>query len=292
VHIVALFAGKYKTVEQMAGAVRIRAHMYLSATKQMTETLPGLVAELLRFYQDQLGPYPFEELDLVGIPTFWVGIAPSGMALLPAQTYKPNQGFVQGYLALGAPPLIAHEVAHQWFGHKVAPSAPQEAWLSESFAEYMAGLAMGAGETSVNRVVGFKDMLARWRATARECADVGSLRTSSDLGGEKGWEDRLCLLYNRGPLVLHMFRTTVGDKNFFLILRKFLDKANYGPATTQISSRWSRTRCAWTWAGSSTSGSPSPGSRRSTSTSASRRRPPEATASRARSRSRWTASRR
>ncbi len=232
VHLVALFAGKYKTVEQMAGNVRVRAHMYLTATKQMLDTLPGLVAELLRFYQDQLGPYPFEELDLVGIPTFWVGIAPSGMALLPAQTYKPNQGFLQGYLALGAPPLIAHEVAHQWFGHRASPGGSQDTWLSESFAEYMAGLAMGAGETNVHRVATLKDMLARWRGNALECANVGSLRTASDLGGEKGWDDRLCLLYSRGPLILHMFRTTVGDKNFQIILRKFLDKANYGPVST------------------------------------------------------------
>jgi len=229
---VALFAGKYRTVEQMAGTVRVRVHAYLSATKQMLETLPGLVAELLGFYQDQIGPYPFEEIDVVGIPTYWFGIAPSGMVLLPAQTYKPMQGHIAGYLARGAPPLIAHEVAHQWFGHKAFPGVPEENWLSESFSEYLSGLAMGAGETKVHRVVGFREMLDQWRAAARECADVGSLDTANRLSGEKGWEDRFCLLYNRGPLVLHMFRTVVGDKNFYLVLRKLLDKANYGPVTT------------------------------------------------------------
>jgi aminopeptidase N len=234
---VALFAGKYKSVEQMAGSVRVRVHMYLSAPKQMTETLPGLVSELLRFYQDQLGPYPFEELDIVGTPDNGLGIAPSGMALLPEETYKPmmvkQSTWIQRYLVRGAPPLIAHEVAHQWFGHKVSPATPEENWLAESFAEYMSGLAMGAGETKVNRVAGFKEMLADWRAGAGECADVGSLETANSLGGEKGFEDRLCLLYKRGPLVLHMFRTTVGDQNFFIILRKFLDKANWGEATTE-----------------------------------------------------------
>ncbi len=233
VNQVALFAGKYKSVERMAGTVRVRVHAYLSATKQMLESLPGLVAELLRFYQDQIGPYPFEELDVVGIPTYWFGIAPSGMALLPAQTYKPMQGNIAGYLARGAPPLIAHEIAHQWFGHKAAPARPEETWLAESFSEYLSGLAMGAGETKVHRVVGFKEMLDQWRAAARECADVGALDAANRLGGEQGVQDRFCLLYNRGPLVLHMFRTTVGDKNFFLILRKFLDAANYGPATTE-----------------------------------------------------------
>jgi hypothetical protein len=234
---VALFAGKYKNIEQMAGPVRVRVHGYLTMSKQLTETLPGLVSELLRFYGDQLGPYPFEELDVVGTPAHFVGIAPSGMVLLPEGTYKPmaveEHTQTTRYLVRGAPPLIAHEVAHQWFGHRVAPSAPEETWLSESFSEYLSGLAMGAGETKVHRVVGFKEMLDQWRAAARECADVGSLESASALGGEQGWEDRFCLLYNRGPLVLHMFRTTVGDKNFFTILRKLLDRADYGPATTE-----------------------------------------------------------
>jgi aminopeptidase N len=132
-----------------------------------------------------------------------------------------------------APAVVAHEIAHQWFGHRAAPSRPHEAWLSESFAEYLAGMAMGASETNINGTVGFKDMPADWRAVAPECALAGALDSASILGGEKGSRDSYCLLYSRGPLVLHMFRTAVGDANFFLVLRKLLDRANYGPTTTE-----------------------------------------------------------
>jgi peptidase M1-like protein len=240
VYLVGLFAGRYKTFESMVGAVRVRVHAYLTMSPEARERFPAFVADLLRFYQEQLGPYPFEELDLVGVPEITIGTPPSGMVLLPEDAYKSlivagnrsEPWMTERHRTRVPPAVVAHEIAHQWFGHRAAPSRPQEAWLSESFAEYMAGLAMGASETSIHGTVGFKDMLADWRAVAPECADAGALDSASILGGEKGSRDSYCLLYSRGPLVLHMFRTMVGDENFFRVLRKLLERANYGPTTT------------------------------------------------------------
>ncbi len=263
VHLVGLFAGRYKTFESMVGSVRLRVHAYLTMSPETRERLPGFVADVLRFYQDQLGPYPFEELDVVGTPEMTSGTPPSGIVLVPEEAYKPsianrNDPLIfqfpfdllrARYQIRGVPPLVAHDVAQQWFGHRAAPSRPREAWLSESFAEYMSGLAMGASDTNVHRAVDFQHMLADWRAVAPECALVGALDSASILGGEKGSRDAYCLLYNRGPLVLHMFRTTVGDKNFSIVLRKLLEKANYGPTTTddlkQVVKETLRTDMSW-----------------------------------------------
>jgi hypothetical protein len=230
---VAVFAGKYKTHEDTADGLTIRVHSYAMANKFIVAVLPGLARELIRYYRDQLGPYPFDKLEVVEVPEYGIGIAPSGMILLPTEAYKPRQSYLAAYLSRGVPSMIAHEIAHQWFGHKAATAAPEENWLSESFAEYLAGLAMGAGQTDERRVVGFKRMYAEWRSYAmHDCPDLPLIAANS-MGGREGAQDRWCLLYSRGPLVLHMLRTMVGEEKFFAILRRYLDRAAYGTATTE-----------------------------------------------------------
>jgi aminopeptidase N len=127
---------------------------------------------------------------------------------------------------------LAHEVAHQWFGHKAWQRDLSEQWLGESFAEYFSGLAVGALAGNDKTVVGFNQMLAQWRADSNICAQVAPISMANSLGGERGGAERRCLLYSRGPLVLHMLRTSIGNERFFAATKKFLDTANTGPAST------------------------------------------------------------
>lgn len=91
---------------------------------------------------------------------------------------------------------------------------------------------MGALAQNDKTVVGLERMLAEWRADAALCADVAPISMADSLGGESGARDRRCLLYSRGPLVLHMLRTSIGDKRFIAATKKFLDTADRRPAST------------------------------------------------------------
>jgi hypothetical protein len=230
---ISVFAGKYKVLEESFDGLTIRVHAYAMSNKFIMKNLPGLASELVRFYSDHLGPYPFDELDIVEVPDYGFGIAPPGMVLITSEAYNPNQDYIAGYLARGAPALLAHEIAHQWFGYMASPGDITDNWLAESFAEYVSGLAMGAGQTKETRVFGFKRMFADWQADARHCASAGSIETASMLTGPEGARNRRCLLYSRGPLVLHMLRSMVGEERFYAILRTFLENANYGQVTTE-----------------------------------------------------------
>jgi aminopeptidase N len=99
-------------------------------------------------------------------------------------------------------------------------------------AEYMAGMAMAALNPDERKVMGWKGMLAGWKGRAKECASAGPINSANMLGGEKAYDDRQCLLYNRGPLVLHMFRTSVGDQAFYAVMRKLLE-TTLEPATVE-----------------------------------------------------------
>jgi len=239
VGVLALFGGKYELREQKFDDTLIRAYAYSSAKKNVLERMPGIAHQFLRFLETVLGDYPFKELNLVEIPEIVpdgaasaFGIAAPGMVLLTSEAYRARTGFAALYFSVGVNERLAHEIAHQWFGYVAVPASVRDYWLAESFAEYLAGLAMAASQPDERQVMGFSRMLADWQSSARLCADSGSLRTANFLGGDSGWTDRFCLLYKRGPLVLHMLHTLAGQERFSKILRRFLEMARGGRRVT------------------------------------------------------------
>jgi aminopeptidase N len=229
---IAVLGGKYVTREETIDGLVVRVHAYAMARKNVIENLPKLTAALVKFYTGMLGAMPAEELDVVEIPEYGFGISPSGIVLLTSEAYKAREDDVAQYLSRGINARLAHEVAHQWFGHKAWQADRSEQWIGESFAEYFSGLAMASLAANDKTVVGFNQMLAQWRADASICSDVAPISMANSLGGESGRKERRCLLYSRGPLVLHMLRTSIGNDRFFAATKKFLDTANTGPATT------------------------------------------------------------
>jgi hypothetical protein len=228
----AVFAGKYKTYEEVFDGLPIRVHSYAMSGGKRAETLARLAHAFIRFYEELLGPYPFAELDIVEVPEYGFGIAPSGMILLTTEAYKPLAAF-SAFFVRGINSRLAHEVAHHWFGHKAMVNHSREWWLSESFAEYTSALAMRVIQPKGStRIVGAEDMLIDWRNMNKECKDMGSVLAANQLAGDEAPLHRFCLLYNRGPLLLHMLRSMVGEEQFTAMLRTFLDRADMQPVTT------------------------------------------------------------
>src|SRR5262249_62326882 len=105
---------------------------------------------------------------------------------------------VTEYFSWGINARLAHEVAHQWFGHKIFPSSYRDWWIVESGAEYMAGMAMAATQPQENLVTGFPRMLAGWQSGAKQCAG-SPVESANLLQGDAGSLERFCLLYQKGP---------------------------------------------------------------------------------------------
>ncbi len=225
---VAVMGGKYFTNAETIDGLTIRVHSYAWDKKTVLNNMPKLAAAFVKFYSSILGPLVVDELDIVEIPEFGFGISPSGMVLITQEAYAN----VHSTFASGINGRLAHELAHQWFGHKAIPANDADNWLAESFAEYFAGFAMGAMASKEKAIHGFDSMLIEWRAEQNYCAKGGTIATANFLGGLEGYRDRACLLYCRGPLVLHMLRTSIGNDRFFAATKAYLDAANSGPATT------------------------------------------------------------
>jgi aminopeptidase N len=117
--------------------------------------------------------------------------------------------------------LIAHELAHQWFGNSVTARRWRDIWLHEGFACYAEWLW---SEDSDGRSA---DELARYYHQRLKSSPHDLLL--ADPGPRDMFDDRV---YKRGALTLHVLRRTIGDRNFFNLLRDWTSRHRHATAFT------------------------------------------------------------
>ena len=125
--------------------------------------------------------------------------------------------------------LIAHELAHQWFGDKVTCGSWKDIWLNEGFATYLSGLTIEHldGESSfknwrTNKI----NSITSSTSGAVYLSDLDTTNVSRIFSGR--------LSYDKGSMVLHMLRKKLGDTHFFNGVRNYITDPNleYGYAKT------------------------------------------------------------
>jgi aminopeptidase N len=118
--------------------------------------------------------------------------------------------------------LVAHEMAHQWFGNAVTLARWQDIWLHEGFACYSEWLW---SEASGGRSA---DDWARHHHA--RLAKLPQDLVLADPGPELMFDDRV---YKRGALTLHAVRLTIGDERFHALLKDWVAEHTGGSVTTE-----------------------------------------------------------
>ncbi|MBL7968192.1 MAG: T9SS type A sorting domain-containing protein [Prolixibacteraceae bacterium] len=111
--------------------------------------------------------------------------------------------------------LVAHEMAHQWFGDYITLASWHDIWLNEGFATYLSGIAY---ENLLNGVwwPDFKKRLI----TSVTSSPGGSVYVADTTDVSRIFSGRLS--YNKGASLLHMLRWEIGDELFFKGLKNYL----------------------------------------------------------------------
>jgi aminopeptidase len=161
----------------------------------------------------RFGEYPFDGYSIVVTDDdLEIPLEAQGLAIFGAN-HADGNGIVER--------LVAHELAHQWFGNSVGLSRWQDIWLNEGFACYCEWLwSEHKGSTSA-------DTLAR--QYRRQLLGLPFDITVGDPGAEMMFDDRV---YKRGALTLHALRLTMGDRDFFELLRAWVATNRDGTVTT------------------------------------------------------------
>ncbi len=226
VQFAVVLAGSYHSYSETRDGQTITLSSYAFAQDEPMKPIAENLFELIDWYEERLGEFPYPELNIVEIKSYGFGIGPPGVIYLTQEGFDP--GPVGRSFRKQINMRMAHEVAHMWWGHVAQMESPDDQWLSESTAEYFAALAVDA---LVERD-GFRDAERDWKAEAGNSKAAPSIYLANHLAGERGPFDRRNLLYGRGPLMLQALREEIGDEAFFTVMRRFVDENRHRHVST------------------------------------------------------------
>jgi len=182
---------------------------YLATAKTKTAETRDIMA----FFNSKFIPYPFASEKYGHAQFGWSG----GMEH-QTMSFMGNLDFE----------LVAHEMAHQWFGNYITLASWHDIWLNEGFATYLAGLAYENLQNGVNWAV-WKD----YQVTRITSLPGGSVYVADTANVTRLFSGRLS--YAKGAYLLHMLRWEMGDELFFSSLKNYLNDPDiaYGFASHQ-----------------------------------------------------------
>ncbi|MET8118894.1 M1 family metallopeptidase [Micromonospora sp. NPDC005189] len=167
--------------------------------------------EIVDFLASRFGPYPFDSYGGIVVADDRIGYA------LETQS-RPVYGPAFFTDDQPNPGVIAHELAHQWFGDSVSLSRWSDIWLNEGFASYAEWLwEEHDGGRTAQRNFDLQYAATDWSQPSVEPGRERMFGTA---------------VYKRGALAVHALRRTVGDDTFFRILRTWTTERAAGNGTT------------------------------------------------------------
>lgn len=188
-------------------------------------------APALAFFNQTIAPYPYEKLALIVAETRFGGMENSS-AIVFANNLLAPRGSEKMSARFGIPKriesVVAHEIAHQWFGDSVTESTWADLWLSEGFATYFAGLFIEKhdGEEAFREYM--REAAGRYVAFSKQSYLPIHDTTTEDLMKLLNENN-----YEKGAWVLHMLRRQLGDEAFFKGLRSYYNDHASRNATTE-----------------------------------------------------------
>jgi len=231
-YLAALVVGNFEYVEGEADGIPIR--VYATTGKKDTGKFALESAEhILSYYDKYFGiKYPYGKLDLVGLPDFSAGAMENTGCITFREVIlliDEKQGSID--LKKTIVSVIAHEMAHQWFGDLVTMSWWDDVWLNEGFATWMSSKPSQAWKPEWNfnldDVSGSGgtmnvDSLANTRPIHQAADTPAQIQELFD-----------GIAYGKAAAVLRMLESYLGEETFRAGVNAYLKQHQYANATAE-----------------------------------------------------------
>lgn len=220
-YLIVLNVTNYQTYNQQGGLGTLASpyfpiinYLYPETNTATTQTALAVTPTIINLFESLLEPYPFRNEKYGHAQFGWGG----GM----------EHSTVSSMNSFGRD-LIAHEMAHQWFGDKITCGSWKDIWLNEGITEYMSGLVrenLDGATAFVSWKNGKINNITSQLGGATYLTDAEALNSGRIFSGR--------LSYDKGSMITHMLRWKMGDALFFQALKSYLaDPAlAYGYAVT------------------------------------------------------------
>ena len=230
-YLLALFVAEFDVIEDEVEGVKLRALTTPGRAEQARYALEA-TKKILPFYREYFGTsYPLPKLDQISLPSTGAGGMENWGAILYADTaflYDPATS--SGQTRERVFEVVAHELAHQWFGNLVTMAWWDNLWLNEGFASWM-------GTKATDH---FNPEWQTWlrAAGAKEWAMALDARATTHPVQQKvATEDQAMdafdvITYQKGQAFIRMLENYLGETSFRGGIRSYLKKHVYSSTTT------------------------------------------------------------
>jgi aminopeptidase N len=228
-YLVSFVVGEYEKFEDKYRDITLTNYLYPN-NAALNHKAYGKTKDILKAFEELTGVnYPFNKYDQTMVANFAFG----GMENITATTMADteiafaNLDFMRGNVE----DLVAHEIAHSWFGNNVTMKNWAELWLNEGFATFMEAAAREKlyGRREYIRKIGVD--AESFMADDEVAKDRFGLFNETAANTDKLF-DRPAITYNKGGVVIHMLREQVGDTNFWKAINLYLTRHRFGSVET------------------------------------------------------------
>lgn len=223
-YLITLCAGYFEKIEDSTSEIPMAFWAPPSQINTVSNSFAGTRA-MMEFFEAETGTkYPWARYDQVVVDDFtWGGMENTSQTTLTDRTLFPNE--LKG--TRSSVGLVAHELAHQWFGDLVTTKDWANIWLNEGFATYYEALYR---EHADGRDEFLFDVLGNARSVLRQKNDVLPIvyRGYDDPVEQFGYR-----AYPKGGWILHMIRSQLGPELYRDVVKTYLERHAYNVVTTE-----------------------------------------------------------
>ena len=233
VKYLSFIVGKFTKVEEDFDSLPLQ-HFYSSGVLLEKKGLLKKAKNILRFFEEKFGAYPFGKLAVVRrLWTTTGGHSPASFIILNELYQTPDSPLLVPIrspvdLSRWKEYFLAHEIAHQWWGQAVTWKTYHDYWLSEGLAQFAAVLYLSEryGKEVLEPIFG---KLSQWTKKKSKWGPI-------TLGPRISLHDPLAfqtVVYNKTALALNMLKDLLGEEIFFTGLKKFYLRHKFAAASTR-----------------------------------------------------------
>ena len=223
-YLTSFVVGTYTKISDSYKNIPLGFYTYLGR-EELGRKSNSQTKEMMRVFEELTGVnYPYNKYDQTIVANFEFG----GMENITATTMADTEMFLS--LPNQVEDLISHELAHSWFGNMVTCKNWSELWLNEGFATYMEAALR-------EKIYGREDYLRKIRENAEEFrTDDAVNKNRHGLYNLTARPDKSLFdvtTYQKGGVVIHSLRETVGTENFWKAVNIYLTRHKFQNVETQ-----------------------------------------------------------